>query len=209
MPTTQDEVLKATEGLTGVTIPVHVAVEAKQVVLSQPEMRALLGAAEVIAIGDCLCRESARNCENPLEVCIALDGAATERIEECSWRRIAVEDALAVLEKTYGIGLVHLAYRRWGGEINLVCSCCSCCCEPLNALKRFSYHDGITESAFVARLDEAKCTGCGACVERCTFEAFRLDENADCVSFDSGRCFGCGLCVGTCPSSAITFVERS
>ena len=208
MSYTREDVLEATHGFTGVTIPVHVAIEAKQVVLAQPEMRDLLEAADVIAVGDCLCRKEEGNCDNPLDVCLALDDAATERIRDRSWRAISVDDALAILEKTYEFGLVHLAYRRWDGEVNLVCSCCSCCCWPLNGLKRFDYRDGITESAFVARLDETKCVGCGTCVERCTFGAFDLSDGAGTAVFDSDRCFGCGLCVGTCPSGALTLEER-
>jgi len=209
MSTAREGVLKATKDLIGVTIPVHVMIEAKQAVLAQPEMRELLSAAEVIAVGNCLCREEEGNCENPLDVCLALDEAATERIQDRSWRAISIEDALAILEETYELGLVHLAYRRGDGEINLVCSCCSCCCWPLNGLKQFDYHDGITESAFVVRFDRTKCVGCGVCVERCVFEAFELREEAERVTFDSDRCFGCGLCVGTCAGKAITFEERT
>lgn len=208
MSTTRDEVLEATEGLTGVTIPVRVVLESQQVVLTQPEMRALLDAAEVIAIGDCLCRQEEGNCRNPLDVCIALDAAATERIADRSWRVISVEEALGVLEKTHDLGLVHLAYRRWDGDVNLVCSCCTCCCQPLNALKRFTYRDGITASAFVARFDPSKCVGCGVCAGRCAFGAFTIPEGAECASFEEGSCFGCGLCVATCPGGALELVAR-
>ena len=208
MSYTREDVLEATHGFTGVTIPVHVAIEAKQVVLAQPEMRDLLEAADVIAVGDCLCRKEEGNCDNPLDVCLALDDAATERIRDRSWRAISVDDALVILEKTYELGLVHLAYRRWDGEVNLVCSCCSCCCWPLNGLKRFDYRDGITESAFVVRFDGTKCVGCGTCVERCTFGAFKLSDEVGTAVFDSDRCFGCGLCVGTCPSGALHLEPR-
>lgn len=208
MSYTRDDVLEATEGLTGVTIPVHVEIEAKQVVLAQPEMRELLSSAGVIAVGNCLCRETEGNCDQPLEVCIALDSAATERIEHRTWRAISVDEALAVLEKTYERGLVHLAYRRWDGDVNLVCSCCSCCCQPLNSLRQFSYRDGITESAFVAKFDGTRCIGCGTCVDRCTFDAFELPEGARTAEFYEDRCFGCGLCVGTCPADAIVLKLR-
>ncbi len=208
MSYTREDVLEATNGLTGVTIPVHVEVEADQVVLAQPEMRDLLEAADVIAVGECLCRQEEGHCDNPLEVCLALDDAAVERIQDRSWRAVSVDDALVILEKTYELGLVHLAYRSGDGDISLVCSCCSCCCWPLNGLKRFDYHDGITESAFVARFDETECVGCGTCVERCTFGAFELSDGAGTVVFDSDRCFGCGLCVGTCPSGALRLKTR-
>ncbi len=208
MSYTREDVLEATKGFTGVTLPVHVEVEADQVVLAQPEMRDLLEAADVIAVGECLCRKEEGNCDNPLEVCIALDDAAGERIRDRSWRAISVDDALVILEKTYELGLVHLAYRRGEGDVNLVCSCCSCCCWPLNGLKRFDYHDGIAESAFVARFDGTKCVGCGTCVGRCPFGALEIPEGANSTEFNADRCFGCGLCAGTCPSSALRLEPR-
>jgi len=209
MTYTQEDVLKATNDLIGVTIPVHVTIEATQAVLAQPEMRDLLGKAEVMAVGSCLCPEEEGNCDNPVDVCIALDEAAKERISDRSWQPIALDEGLGILEKTYQLGLVHLAYRRGDGEIDMVCSCCSCCCWPLNGLKRFDYHDAITESAFVARFDQARCIGCGTCVKRCAFDAFRLLEGEDRAAFTSDRCFGCGLCIGTCPSRAIHLVPRA
>ena len=209
MSYTRDDVLKATEGLTGLTIPVHVEIEAKQVVLAQPEMRELLAGADVIAIGNCLCRETEGNCDQPLDVCIALDSASTERIEDRNWRTISIDEAIAVLEKTYECGLAHLADRRWDGAVNLVCSCCSCCCQPLNSVRQFSYRYGITESAFIASFDEAKCIGCGSCATRCMFSAFKLPEGANTADFHEDRCFGCGLCVGTCPGDAITLVRKT
>jgi ferredoxin len=208
VPYTRDDVLKATEGLTGNTIPVHVDIDMEQVVLAQPEMRKLLDAAGIIAVGNCLCREEEGNCDHPLDVCLALDSAATERIEGRSWRTVDVDEAIGILEKTYRQGLVHLAYRRWDGDINLVCSCCDCCCQPLNRLKRFDVRDGIAESAFVARFDEHACVGCGACVDRCTFGAFTLRQGEKRALLDPGRCFGCGLCVGTCLGEALSLVSR-
>jgi electron transport complex protein RnfB len=208
MSYTREDVLEVTGGFTGVTIPVHVEIEATQVVLAQPEMRDLLEAADVIAVGDCVCREEKGKCDNPRDVCIALDDAAAERVHDRSWRTISVADALAILEKTYELGLVHLAFRRGDGDIDLVCSCCTCCCQPLNGLRRFDYRDGITESAFVARFDGTKCVGCGTCVERCPFDAFEIPEGAKSAVFDSDRCFGCGLCVGSCPSGALRLEPR-
>ncbi len=209
MAYTQDDVRKATNNLTGVTIPVHVTVDAQQVVLAQPEMKELLASAEAIAVGACACRESERNCDNPIEVCLALDSEARERITDRQWREVSLEEALELLEDTYRLGLVHMAYRRGDASIGFACSCCTCCCWPLTALQRFDYHDAITESAFVADYDEAKCIGCGTCVERCPFDAFSLPNAPGTASFSRAKCFGCGLCVSTCPSGAISFAPRA
>lgn len=216
MSYTREDVLKATRNLTGKTIPVHVEIRAPQVILSQPEMRQLLAAAETIAVGNCVCREEERNCDGPLEVCLSLDAEARQKITDRNWREISREDALNLLEETYELGLVHMAYRRAviddggirEGEISFVCSCCTCCCWPLNGLRQYDYHDAITESAYVVRFDAAKCVGCGTCAERCPFDAFALPDGANRATYTEHRCFGCGLCVETCPSSAIHLAKR-
>jgi heterodisulfide reductase subunit A len=63
---------------------------------------------------------------------------------------------------------------------------------------------------FVARVDEAKCNGTGACVEACTEEgAITLQtfhENGKAAQravVTPANCTGCGACVGVCPNRAI------
>ena len=214
MSYTRDDVLEATRNLTGKTIPVHIDLASKQVILSQPEMEELLAAAETIAVGNCACRESEGRCENPVEVCLALDEEARTKIADQGWRPISFDEATELLGETHRLGLVHMAYRRTFAEdptpreISFVCSCCSCCCWPLNGLRRFDYHDAITESAYVASYDESACVGCGVCAARCPFGAFSLSEGVEKAAFTEAKCFGCGLCVSSCPASAIGFVRR-
>ena len=52
-------------------------------------------------------------------------------------------------------------------------------------------------------LDEAACTGCGACVEVCPHAVFRVESGKARVE---GReyCMECGACARNCPSGAIT-----
>jgi Pyruvate/2-oxoacid:ferredoxin oxidoreductase delta subunit len=170
-------------------------------------MRELLGAAEIIAVGDCGCRRDAHVCDHPLDVCLAVDGEAREEMEKHAWREISLSEALAVLERSHRAGLVHVAYRKGDEPVTLVCSCCTCACNPLRRLKGRDYREEIAESAYVARFDAAACVACGACVGRCPFEAFSWSSGSS-VSFDTRKCFGCGLCVSTCPSGAIGFARR-
>ncbi len=192
----------------GQTIPVHVELTSTQAILAQPEMRDLLTAAEIIAVGECGCRRDARACDHPLDVCLAVDSEARDEIARHGWREIPLDEALAVLERSHRAGLVHVAYRKNDEPVTLICSCCTCACNPLRRLKGRDYRDEIAESAYVARFDAARCAACGACVSRCPFGAFSRGDDAASIVFRASSCFGCGLCASTCPSGAISFVRR-
>ena len=51
------EVARAVDGYTARTISVRTSLQARQVILSQPEMEALLSSAKLIALGICDCRQ--------------------------------------------------------------------------------------------------------------------------------------------------------
>lgn len=55
-------------------------------------------------------------------------------------------------------------------------------------------------------VDEARCTGCGACVEVCPVEAIALADGKACV--DEERCTGCETCIGACTEGAIQPLVR-
>jgi ferredoxin len=205
-----ERVEDAVDRYTATTIPVHIDIRSQQVVLNLSEAETLLREAESIALGPCECRRNARHeGDAPSESCLALNQSA-DRAGELweEFRPVTVEEALDVLHATHRAGLVHLAYRKPGESATLFCSCCTCCCWFLNALKRFDYHDAVVEASHVAQHGIDRCIGCGACVTRCPFEAWSPREDAK-PRLDPGICFGCGLCVSTCPTDAISFVPRT
>jgi Fe-S-cluster-containing hydrogenase component 2 len=51
------------------------------------------------------------------------------------------------------------------------------------------------------RVDAARCTGCGACVEVCPVDAITLAKDKAWIAEEI--CTGCGVCVDSCPEGAI------
>lgn len=59
----------------------------------------------------------------------------------------------------------------------------------------------------IVRIDEALCTGCGACVTPCAEGAIQLvDGKAKVVREE--LCDGAGFCLAVCPTGALTIEER-
>jgi len=54
-----------------------------------------------------------------------------------------------------------------------------------------------------ARIDEAKCSGCGVCTTVCRFGAIRDGYTVDRIS-----CEGCGICFHVCPEKAVVLEEN-
>jgi MinD superfamily P-loop ATPase len=55
----------------------------------------------------------------------------------------------------------------------------------------------------LAIINDAKCTECGLCREKCRFDAITEDIKVDPIA-----CEGCGVCTVVCPVNAITLTER-
>jgi len=70
---------------------------------------------------------------------------------------------------------------------------------------------GFEKSLYAVEVDEERCSGCGACVYACNYDAARLvDRKGKLVSeTDTFRCKSCGMCVAACPSEARTLVDDS
>ena len=58
----------------------------------------------------------------------------------------------------------------------------------------------------IIKIDEAKCTGCGACVDSCRGGALEL-VNRKARLTNEFYCDGLGVCIGYCPVGAITMEE--
>ena len=192
-----------------VALPVNVEIEADHRVFDMSEVEKILRESEYIFLNNCGCRSMHRNCDNPLDTCLAVNVGPDypETGEGRNSRRVTVEEALAALKRSHEAGLVHMAYVMKGDDKPfLICSCCTCCCHTLGGLLRHGIHTQVLTSKLIAEDDDAKCTDCGTCVKRCVFGARRMIDGEK--KYDNTRCFGCGLCASTCLTNAIKLVDR-
>ncbi len=194
--------------MTAVTVPVDIHLEGKQRILVLDEMKEILREARLISVGECGCRKRVKMCDAPIDVCLGLDEKAEDTIKRGSAKRVSLEKALKVLQRSHDVGLVHIAYTFTGDEKpRYVCSCCSCCCHSMSGLVRFGIPEAVVASKYVATNNSGTCTHCGTCVERCQFKARRMEDGK--MVFDNARCFGCGVCTSTCPTESISLVKRA
>ncbi|MCP4694793.1 MAG: hydrogenase iron-sulfur subunit [Desulfobacterales bacterium] len=68
----------------------------------------------------------------------------------------------------------------------------------INMLNKFEIHENI----MVSQVNKAYCSGCGACVKTCVFNAVSLNGGSGVSVIDPKRCRGCGNCVAACPADA-------
>ena len=59
----------------------------------------------------------------------------------------------------------------------------------------------------IIKIDSERCTGCGACVNRCHQSALQLIDGKA-VLMNDNYCDGLGNCIGECPVGAITLEEQ-
>lgn len=58
----------------------------------------------------------------------------------------------------------------------------------------------------IASVDDQLCTGCGACLSACRFDAISQESDGR-ITIDSD-CEGCAACAFTCPVKAISMIDR-
>jgi len=192
----------------GKVLPIPEAVvEPVSVVLPYETAVNILEKAGSISLRDCECRLTYRNCDNPLRVCLAINEFSDELVERGAAEKISVEEARKVLHVANEHGLVHQAlYTDWlKGEVFDICSCCPCCCQYLRTFMNYGVRHHIAKSGLVAKVDQDKCVGCGTCLERCIFQARKLENGRSIVMEEN--CYGCGLCTTTCPAGASKLVS--
>lgn len=193
----------------GVSIPVNVEIKAEHNVFDFKKVKEILKGAKRIVIKGCHCRITRGNCDAPKDVCIYLDEDADRQIKngDLNPRYVSYDEALDAVKLSHEAGLVHMAYTIEANDYpTVICSCCTCCCWALSGLTRYRMKLPLLTSDKVAQHDSDLCTSCGACVDRCQFDAPMMVDGK--LFHNQEYCFGCGLCVTTCPSNSIILIDR-
>jgi hydrogenase-4 component H len=80
--------------------------------------------------------------------------------------------------------------------------------RPVTARESFGFL--ALNSRILPRRDESRCTGCGACNERCSSGSTSITDtgNQRTVSIESLRCIFCARCADVCPEKALNLSSR-
>ncbi|MGB2885736.1 MAG: 4Fe-4S binding protein, partial [Dehalococcoidia bacterium] len=172
-------------------IPAQGAVKSEWI-LPYDDVRSILLAAKAFSVRDCICRVQqdrlGRKCDFPLKNCLMF--SPVERKPRPG--DISKEEALAILDETEEIGLVHTV-SNVVQQLGYVCNCCGCCCAILRGITDWGVEKSVAYANYHSVIYADECTGCGACMERCQVKA--ISQNDDVVVVDQKACIGCGLCV--------------
>jgi electron transport complex protein RnfB len=167
----------------------------------------LIARASAWGVTDCICRKQTalvgHPCPHPVEACMVMSSTAGAFHGRKGVRELTQPEALDLLRSVAEAGLVHSVANNQEGNW-YICNCCACSCGILRGMAEGGVASVIAHSGFVCRVDEAACSACGVCVERCPFQAITVDGTA---RVEKIRCAGCGVCTVGCPNDALTLVR--
>ncbi|MCD6390378.1 MAG: 4Fe-4S binding protein [Dehalococcoidia bacterium] len=192
------------EGYEARVIPVHEAIEPGAEILPYEKVSGLLEKAETIAVMRCPCRITNRRCDNPVETCITLNGAAKYVLERGVGRELTREEALSLFNQCEDAGLIHQVGNGSLG-VSWICNCCACCCVYLRAQIISGKKYATVKTRYRAVVDSGLCNECGLCIDRCNFGTIKMVNSKPVI--DEEKCFGCGLCASQCPVNAISLSQ--
>ena len=184
-------------------VPAQSTVKA-EAILPYDDVRTILLDAKTFNIIDCICRLQQEKlgdpCKFPLHMCLNFSQAErTPRPGD-----ISQAEALALLEQSEQVGLVHTVSNVMEG-VGYICNCCGCCCGILRGITEYGVENSVAYANYYAVIDPTFCANCGTCIERCQVGAISEAEGFSVV--DRKRCIGCGLCVSGCPNE-VARLER-
>ena len=175
--------------------------------------------ADFIGVGTCFCRHKNYHLgipcrlNAPMETCLTFGNVARSLAEHGGYtRRIDKSEALEILEMSYGYNLVQMG-ENVRERPAFICNCCGCCCEALEAVRRFAPMQPIATTNYLPKINPDECVSCGKCEKVCPVLAISMQEREASVDkkkpvIDETICLGCGVCARNCPKKAITLQRR-
>ena len=119
--------------------------------------------ADFIGVGTCFCRHKNYHlgipCKlnAPMETCLTFGNVARSLAEHGGYtRRIDKSEALEILEMSYGYNLVQMG-ENVRERPAFMCNCCGCCCEALNAVRRFAPMQPIATTNYLPKINPDEC----------------------------------------------------
>ena len=168
-------------------------------------------AAEPIIEKNCMCRYMARG---EKEACCINFGVMSEIVDklprfipEKEKYHLSRDEAVQRFREHNLKGYIGTIWFGPFPYINNLCSCQSPECAGIRPRVDFGINS-IHKAEYVIQLEEAGCTTCGACVERCPFKALSVDHQSGRILLDLEKCFGCGVCRHVCATEALTLKPR-
>ncbi len=169
-----------------------------------------------IGLGTCYCRHkmfhTGQSCAigAPWDVCLTLGNVARSLAEHGQHARlIDKQEAMDVLERSYAANLVQMG-ENVREDPAFICNCCGCCCEALQAARKFSPMQPVATTNYLPKIAQ-ECIGCGKCEKVCPVLAISMSTNSEgkkVAQVDHEVCLGCGICVRSCPKKVIELVRR-
>lgn len=195
------------------TIPVARSIQPRHHAAPFDTVAALIeGASAPFVLLPCICRRKREMEGAPCritdekETCLAMGGIARSILRGGTGREVSRREAMALIERNQGKGLVLQPSNTELAEF--ICSCCGCCCGILDIHQKLPRPLDYWAANFQAAADPGRCTGCGVCEVRCQVGAVRVTQNAGKAVVDPDRCIGCGVCVAACPSGALDLKKK-
>jgi Pyruvate/2-oxoacid:ferredoxin oxidoreductase delta subunit len=191
----------------------------KEQVVPYEDAVKIVESAPPAVIVPCPCRQSARNCDDPLNVCIVfgqefyggnppgtpvMDPA--HMVSSPRMRPAPADEVVEVLKLAEKAGLVHVTMNSQE-DFWVMCNCCRHACHLLRGVTMLDIPHAVAPSSYWATVDEDLCNGCEACVPRCQVSAIKMGDGAV-AEIDYELCLGCGICTSICAPQALRLEKR-
>ena len=138
--------------------------------------------ADFIGVGTCFCRHKHYHlgipCKlnAPMETCLTFGNVARSLAEHGGYTRpIDKAEAKEILEMSYSYNLVQMG-ENVREHPAFMCNCCGCCCEALEAVRRFSPMQPIATTNYIPKINYDDCVSCGKCEKVCPILAISMQE---------------------------------